>query len=678
MRTRNPSSTKQEITEGEPCLACPGKTGRARESLSKHFAASLLASLCIVINGLAAIPAPDKLLPEDTLVLLTAPNFAKLAEVGKSLPASQCWNDPSMKPFREKFLAKWNEEMVKPLERELGIKLDDYRSLLQGQVTLAITQNGWQGQKDQEPGLLLLVDAKDKSAQLKKNLADLRKKWVDGGKKLRTEKVRDIEFMILPLSSNDVPKTVGKLLPKQGEVQELGGENQKKQPGPESIVVLGQYDSLLLAANSTKALEKVVARLGGGSVPALSEVASYQANHLAFFRDAPLYGWINAKAFLNLVLRGASEKKENPDAPNPFDLNPEKVIGAIGLKGLQTLAFSFQSSREGVVFQMFAGVPESSRQGLFKIIAGEPKECSVPPFVPADAIKFQRWRIDGQKAWAGLEKMAGDLSPQLLSGLNFLLDTANTAARDKEPGFDIRKNLIGNLGDDFVSYVKGPRGSKLEDILSTPSLFLLSSPQPEQLASSLKNVLVYLSQQAGTPPQEREFLGRKVYTAPLRALGGTGASRKPVSLTYAAGSGYVALSTDASMVEEFLRSGEKQGKGLRETAGLNEAAQKVLGPGTSLFAYQNQAETLKMFFEALRNESSSTTAGGPASLTGLLETGMGLSGANQNLKDWLDFSLLPPFDAVAKYFSFTVYGAGATTEGFTLKAFDPAPAALKK
>ena len=42
----------------------------------------------------------------------------------------------------------------------------------------------------------------------------------------------------------------------------------------------------------------------------------------------------------------------------------------------------------------------------------------------ADAIKFQRLRLDGQKAWVTMLKVFNDLSPQIVNGLNFALETA--------------------------------------------------------------------------------------------------------------------------------------------------------------------------------------------------------------------------------------------------------------
>src|SRR6266404_4284158 len=60
----------------------------------------------------AVIPSSEKLLPDDTLVVFTVPDAARLREITKRLPASQFWNDPAMKPFREHIVARWDEEFV--------------------------------------------------------------------------------------------------------------------------------------------------------------------------------------------------------------------------------------------------------------------------------------------------------------------------------------------------------------------------------------------------------------------------------------------------------------------------------------------------------------------------------------------------------------------------------------
>jgi hypothetical protein len=621
----------------------------------------------------AAVPPPEKLLSDDTLLVVTAPDFAKLRETFKSSPQSQAWSDPALKPFRDHFMSKWNEEFVKPLERELDIHLDDYTSLPQGQVTFALTQPGARGKEGADLGILFLVDTKSKSGQLKNNLTNLRKKWADAGKTLRTEKIRDFEFSILSLSSNDVPSTLKGFFPQKTEVHELGEENDPKS-STKSELVIGQADSLLVVGNSTKAVEKVLVRLTGGSMPALSELAAYNANHQAFFRDAPIYGWLNLKAVIDLLTKSAAEKKESDAAPDPFGApKMDKLLGALGLNGLRTAAFTVQTSAEGTMLQFFVGVSESSRQGLLKILTGEPKESSPPPFVPADAVKFQRWRLDGQKVWAALEKMLRDINPQWINSLNMALDMANANVKEKDPGFDVRKSLIGNLGDDIITYQKAAKAGAAPN--SGASLFLLGSPKPEDLAAALKTVFTLFSPAAASPT-EREFLGRKIFSMPAPSLPipvmGAGKASGPRTLNYCASGGYVALSSDVSILEEFLRSSESQAKALRETPGLTDASQKVIGTGTGLFGYENQAETMRVLFEALR-KGSATNLGGLNPLTGAL----GIASPDKNIKDWMDFSLLPPYERIAKYFYFTVYSGSSTVDGLTFKMFAPVPPGLR-
>src|SRR5438128_1183758 len=78
------------------------------------------------LNVSAAIPAVEKILPDDTLVVLTTPDYTKLREIYRTSPQTQFWNDPAMKPFKDKFLSKFSEDLLQPLERDLGIHFTDY------------------------------------------------------------------------------------------------------------------------------------------------------------------------------------------------------------------------------------------------------------------------------------------------------------------------------------------------------------------------------------------------------------------------------------------------------------------------------------------------------------------------------------------------------------------------
>jgi hypothetical protein len=187
----------------------------------------------------------------------------------------------------------------------------------------------------------------------------------------------------------------------------------------------------------------------------------------------------------------------------------------------------------------------------------------------------------------------------------------------------------------------------------------------------MKNVMVLASQ--GNPSQTRDFLGRKIYSTALPAPRAQDASA-PVqhSLYWSSASGYVAVTSDVSMLEEFLRGAENHAKPLSETAGLADAAQRVGGSGGGLFGYQNQHEIARALFAALKNEPADSPQS--RSLNELF--GLPFASPEKSIREWMDFSLLPDFDQVSKYFYFTVYSGSTTSDNFSFKAFAPRPPQL--
>jgi len=423
----------------------------------------------------------------------------------------------------------------------------------------------------------------------------------------------------------------------------------------------------LIVGSSIKAVEPVVAHLTGGAAPALNDNAVFAADKLSQFRDSPLYfGWFNAKTFFT-VLSHIPQPEPNPDAPSPVPQIPwDKSLAASGAMGLKSASFAYRESAEGSQVNFFLSVPEADRAGLFKIIAAAPKDANPPAFVPADAVKFWRWRVDGQKDWATLETMISSISPVALSSLNAAIAMANASAQQKDPSFDIRKNLIGNLGDDFMGYGKVPAGSSIADLNNAPSIFLFASPNPDQAIAAVKNVasLIYGQQDAKEP---REFLGKKIYSialpTPRVPAGATPPPARSLYLTTA--NGYVAVSGDSAIVENFVRNTGTPGKPLREIPGLTEAAQHIGGAGSGLFGYENQREIMRSTFALLKNQSDS-----PAGLGSM-------AALPKSFREWMDFSLLPDYDQVSKYFYFSVFGGSTTVDGLSFKAFAPRPPQAK-
>lgn len=632
----------------------------------KPFLLALALGLSCVRPGLAAIPAPEKILPADTLAVVTAPDFASFCEQHRKSPQLQFWHDPAMKPFIDKIMARLQTELIEPLERDLGGSLSNYTALAQGQMTFAVVQNGWQGTTNVLPGWLFLLDTKTNRTLLETNLTTLKRKWTDAGKPLKTETIRGVEFTTLLLSSNDLAGAMKKMNP--AAAPETFKPDDPAPAAPPTPLYLGQHESLFIAGNSTAVIEKILRSLNGGSAPVLADEAAFEASRGALFRDATAYGWIHTKPLMEILVKVLAHESETE--PNttfslvPF--SPDKAITSLGLNRLRTVAFSMKPTAEGSTAELLLAIPESDRQdGIFKILAGEPRETTPPAFVPADAVKFTRFRLNGPQSWENLEKMLGNISPNLPATINILFSTASMKELEKNPDYDLKKIFLDSLGDDFISYQKAPRSQALADVAAPPSIFLVGSPQPDKLLEALKSIFALINRR-GDPPTEREFLGHKIYTittTPAQLV--TGEKTGTRAASFAAANGYCAISMDAATLEEFLRSGENPGKALRETPGLAAAIPHVRTAGASYFNYENQRETMRTAFDMFKQL-------GAASKPGVTDP-LGMLAGQNLIKDWIDVALLPDFSRVAKYFGLTVSAMSATPTGLSMKVFAPTP-----
>lgn len=625
-----------------------------------------------VLSCSAAVLEPERLLPPESLLLVNARDPGRLSALLAGSGPGRMWRDPAMKPFVQKFSTRWKEEFVQPLEREMGFRLEDVLKLSRGQATLALLPPERSAPGAGGGGWIFLMELGDQCGTARSNLTELAKKWIETGHVVRADDVGGTLFHIVSQAADRLPGTLREFLPRELEYHELGEAVPTSQSVPPREWAIGVADSLLVVAGSRRAAEQVVARLTGNALPNLAEQASFAADRTSLFRDAPLVAWLNAEPFLGAFARQAAQKKENPNAPSPVEApRLDKVFAATGLLGIRSVAFAVRDGEPGLLLEWRVTAPEANRRGLLKLLVGVPKETIAPPFVPADVTQYRRWRIDGQQAWMTVEKMLSEFSPQAANVINFIFDTANMAVREKMPGFDVRKNLIGNLGDDLMVLRKRREGSAALGG-SDPQLYLLGSPRAEELAAAMRSVLVFVAAQAGAPT-EREFLGRKIYSVTLPAIplmlpGAPSPVYVPRHLHYAASGSYVAFSTEGLLLEEYLRTVDSQANPLRQTPGLAEAAEKVVGPPTSMFSYHNHARSLRPAYEALRSGGGTSFSTNRVELLPLIP---GMKAPERRWQDLADFSLLPPFGVVEKYIPFSVSGLAGTAEGLHYRVYVP-------
>ncbi|HEY3913577.1 MAG TPA: hypothetical protein VGN61_03740, partial [Verrucomicrobiae bacterium] len=85
--------------------------------IKRFFLLLALAGCCL--QGRAAVPPPQNLLPKDTVLAITAPDWPSAWTFAINSQYGRLWSDPAIRPIREKFFDKFTSDALKPAEKTL-------------------------------------------------------------------------------------------------------------------------------------------------------------------------------------------------------------------------------------------------------------------------------------------------------------------------------------------------------------------------------------------------------------------------------------------------------------------------------------------------------------------------------------------------------------------------------
>ena len=595
----------------------------------KKIVVSVLIAFTLVssANAAKATPPLEALLPAGTVLVLAAPNYASAKKHFKASASGRFWDSAEFKPFRKKLAAGFEANVMAEIEEELAIDFDAFEKMASGSVALAVVPGQDAGE---EPALLLLLDAGRKSVTLRRALSRLERDWKKDDREVSETEIGGVDFTT---------------------VSDPEGDQQ---------VHIGRVGAQLFVGTKSAQIEGVLARLNGKGSGTLADNPAFAADHGAVLKGADFYVWANPGAVLPQLLDNLPDGAE-------LGIDFGEVVGALGINGLGTFAMAYSERPSGAHYELFIGLPKANRKGLFSLLETKQADASPPPFVPANVGGFLRWRLNMDAAWKNLEKLLLELSPDVANMVEF---TVGLLGKDKDSNFDFKKSFLNNFGDDLILYQMPPKSSALNDIGAGPIVVLVKSPNPDELIKGIGAVPGILP----PPLNEAAMLPRRlgdhtVYSFELAEFPdpSTGELVK-MELLLAARDGYMAVSTDADLLQMFL-DGKTMGS-LAKRDGLATAATSVGGMDSGIFGYQNDRDMVLSTIDTLRDNTDQFEM--ILSMIPMDDLG------EVSLGEWLDFSLLPTGSKIAKYFDFTVYGAETNDRGISLKMFSPRPATLKR
>lgn len=362
-------------------------------------------------------------------------------------------------------------------------------------------------------------------------------------------------------------------------------------------------------------------RLVIGTDPAVLEgvLARWDGKHPKTFADDELYSYIvqraktrNSQAAANWFFNPVNLVKGAANSPgSPPNVQTQMVLGflpTLGLTQVKAVGGSIDlATKEHDYLSRTVVYVDQPTQGLLNAFRFPAVAQSPPDWVSADASMYYALNWDIAGAWNAVET---------------LVDTF------QGPG------TFAKLIDDLANSPDGPQIHLKKDIIDqlTGAIHLISEPpsadqvnRPRFLAAlevkdegKMKSVLASVAKAPGFPGKTREFRGQTLYEISGPAAGG-GALTAGLSVVR----GHLMIATDVSMLERIIRSDPDQ-PSLAKSAEYRRIARQFPAK-TSILGFQRQSAQMKAAYELVR------------------------SGQTGNPIPGIDFTKLPPFEAIEKY-----------------------------
>jgi len=602
---------------------------------SAPFAELLLA--IVLCHPPAAMGAAESWLPPDTLAVLSVPDLAAARHQFSSNAWVQLWHSQPMTPFRSNLLHQLDLGTLTHPSPETLKHLGKLAGLAQGQFLLALTLTDSSPTSLGQLQLLAAANLGNRTPEAEVLLASLPPANPTNAE-AAPRFIENVAFRPIALSWPPL------LWP-----------NSAARRSTAEPCWIGITNSWLLLGSDAEELSRLLTRMTGATdadPPPTSRFAEFVSR-----QPITGYAWLNLQPLITFVLAQADAYDQTTQASDGIPMPKRRVmLESSGVTALQSLALAVRESPDGTQLDLELTVPAATRRGLIEMIELRPADASPPPDVPLQVLWFERTRLDFNKSWSAFERLIIGLFPQAKNVLDLLFQSAGPASQEN----DLRKQLLAALGDDVVRCGFAPDTPQLSALHRAPSYTRLASTNALQLALSLKALTVLLPPPLSDLTQQN-FMGREIYSLPL-----TTASTPPHTLNFTVLGESVVFTTDAPLLRSLLAPSTATNPPLNSRPGLAEAATRVGGTEQGLFGYVDTAQAARWTFEALRKETNAWSQ-----LLGLVPFNLASRAGLDRFANHLDFTLLPPFEAVAPHFTYSVHAAGSDDRRLFLRVYLP-------
>lgn len=301
----------------------------------------------------------------------------------------------------------------------------------------------------------------------------------------------------------------------------------KNETKPKTLGVWTTSGGVFYASPSKEFLQRTLsaAKKGGCDNPLGQSDGFLRMEHRV--GKAQLVVYANIKGIYPAAQKALAAKKPAGSAgaaPNPFVPDPSAILPALGLDAVNEiyLAATLGSDKADVDF----GLTYSERRGLTKLFSTSAGAPPQPSFVPEKCFAVSSTRFSLKNFYDSLEEMLGNVSPMLGGMFEGYVKTFN-----QRFGIDIRRDLIGSLGDGLVSTntLNEAAGPDAPVNQRFQALYALSVENASTLTTAFESIKHGMfGENADKVFEKRSYLGHDIFTfAPPRPAAAEGMPQRP-------------------------------------------------------------------------------------------------------------------------------------------------------
>lgn len=611
---------------------------------------AVIVSVFFVLSPARAVTLPEtgKLFPAETTFLINVNDFSRLEAQFKKTNLYKLYKDPAMAAFVEHSEQKWRQTL-QDKENEFIKALVDAGVRPTGRLAVALMTRDYAA-KGEDFGVVIISQWGPGIDKIKQAIDKMVPKILADGAKRTHQVYRSVD--IITIIKPRPPKQVRQLSVSEQGKQKVIIKTVERAPLTISYCFLG--DVLVAATDvNTEAFKFVLAHIQGVRANTLADSADYVDTIKSLGTDRNIELYLNIKQLIRTSIAADSSGKT------------QTMMTNLGFDNVGGFGFAVAFARKpgifcnGVGFLKVAG----PKRGILKILEPVLARINPPRFISASACSLSFLHLNIKTAYEEVFKVLSSINPMLAAPLAVPLVPPGA---DGQGGLELKKDVIEYLAPEIIiaqSIKKDPQAAAAP----TGTIVSVAVTDRRALEKSLATLHSKLIAPSA-PDARRELLGHTIYTLKLSLPFLPGPGRIPMQqaapgadfqmpqITFTVTDTHLIVGSEPSVEQAIRRLSELAAPTIEQAAwfrAAKSAIPAVVGfAGLTDSAAYNEFIWRQLKAGAAVSSASSTLGPGPFPMM------------PQGLARLADFSLLPEFKTVRKYFGLSASYGLSRPDGF--------------